>query len=211
MAKRILTMALRMLSSNVLIMLVALFVLLPLSQYLTNVPLYQWALTGVFAVLMLVLLWFDTGNQGQKDVQKDKILKRRQEQPDYVPSPEDKPHYTPWLGFAAGFAAQSPFFLMALVAGFLSHDSVIFATLNAILRFWNVMYLNAYVSFPNALPWLFLLFPVIFSLIGGFAYRTGPVQQARMEVIIERNKTRAARRVQDDKKKAQMRKKPTRR
>lgn len=211
MARRIVTFALRMLSANLLVMLVALFVLLPLSSYLTNVALYQWALTAAFAVVMYVILWFDASGQGQKDVQKDKFLKRKQEQPNYLPDPEDKPRYIPWLGFAAGFAAQSLFFLIALVDCFTGRGTVMYTVLTAILRIWNLMYLQAFAAFPGVLPWLFLLFPLLFSLVGGLGYRNGPAQQARMEVIIERNKTRKARRVQDDKKKAQMRKKPTRR
>ena len=211
MAKRILTMALRMLSSNVLVMLIGLFLLASLSTFLTDVAIYQWAITAVFAVLMWVILWLDTSGQGQKDVQKDKILKRRQALPDYSPAPEDELRYFPWLGFAAGFAAQLPVVLLVLVAGFFSRDSVVYIVINVLLRSWNIMYLQVFTALEGAQPWVFLLFPVIFSLVAGLGYRTGPSQQARMEVIIERNKTRAARRVQDDKKKAQMRKKPTRR
>ncbi len=212
MAKRIATLAVRLLSANLLVMLVALFVMLPLTGFLKDVALYQWFITAIFAVIMLVIVWFDTTGVGQKDVQKDKFLKRKMAQEGYIPTPDDKIQYMGWLGFAAGFAAQSPFFVLALVAGFAGMaGSTIDAVLVPILRGWNVMYLQVFESFPNSLPWLFLLFPLIYSAVAGLGYRNGPVQQARMEVIIERNKSRKAQRVQDDKKKAQMRKKPTRR
>jgi hypothetical protein len=208
MPKRIAVLAFRLLFVNVMTMLIALFVMVPLSS-IWDFPAYQWFITAVFTFLMWLLVWVDSTGTGQKDVQKDKILKRKMAEENYVPAPGEGMHYTPWLGYAAGFAAQLPFFLVAIVACVASEP--LRQILSTVLRVWNFMYLQLFMAFPGALPWMFLLLPLLFTAVAGLGYNNGPAQQTRMETIIERNKTRKSKRVQDDKKRAMMAKRPTRR
>ena len=59
-------------------------------------------------------------------------------------------------------------------------------------------------------PALFLVFPVVYALVAGFGYRSGPAKQRRTETIIERGKNRKARLVREEQAKAKRQRPPRR-
>ena len=143
---------------------------------------------------------YDAASTAQKDVQKDKIIRRRVEEEQYAPKGDEGQLFQKWFGFAAGLAAQAPVLLVTIVALILTGTAQ--QVVELVLDFWHVPYLEALTTFAAAKPWLYLVFPVLFAAVAGFAYQTGPARQRRMETIIERNKTRKARLMREDAAKA---------
>jgi hypothetical protein len=197
MAKRLTLLSLRLLALNAIIILVAVFIMTPLMGIWDNAA-YHWFITILFSFLLWLFAWLDSVNASVKDVKNDKITKKTFAEGSLQSGKEPVLLYSNWFGFAAGILSQAPVLIIVIVTCFANEP--LRTTLSILLRVWNITYLQVYNSFAGALPYLFLLFPVLFSVACGLAYLNGPVQQQRMETIIERNKARKAKRVQDEKK-----------
>ncbi len=218
MVKKLFSFAGRLLMLNAIAVLLAVFIMLPIISNWNNVV-FGWIITILFSLVMLGLVWVDAVNSGTKDAKNDKIARKVYEEG--TPRTEKSPQlvYRKWFGFAGGALAQAmAYAFIAILAyvlnathalgGFLAEDSWA-AIMTTGLKLWNMTYLNAFLSFEKAALVLFPVFFLLFVLSAGLGYLNGPVQQRRLETIIERNKARKAKRVQDDlknKQKAQSKK-----
>lgn len=173
---------------------------------------FQWAMTGFLTFVLWIFVWVDSSNIGQKDVQKDKITQRKTEQDSCAPGVGEGREFKKWFGFAAGMTAQIFGYALAALLAFgfsLLIQQPWSSALPIGLKIWNMTYLQAFATFENLAVYLFILCPVLFSIVTGLGYLNGPAQQRRLETIIERNKAKKAKRVQDDlKNKKNSQKKP---
>lgn len=192
MAKKLTMFSLRLMLLN----FISIIVTLLLSMW--NNTIYQWVVTALVTFLLWIFVWMDAVNIGQKDTQKDKIAKRKKVEGGVAPEGKEEPAYHKWFGFAAGLLAQVPALIALIAACFMNNQSVPYNIILPILRAWYFTYSQIMVTFEGAIPYLLFLFPVLFALVAGLGYINGPAQQKRMETIIERNKARKAKRVQDD-------------
>ncbi len=208
MTKRLAKFAFKLLSVHALMTLLTFFIMPGLFGISTN-AVYLWCITAFFAAGLWLLVWYDAANAGQKDVQKDKIIARRMEQDEnYVPQGEDGKLYQSWMGFVAGFLAELPALLLTVVA--LVSAGQLQDILTLALAIWNVPYQQVLNTLSGLQPALFLVFPVVYALVAGFGYRSGPAKQRRTETIIERGKNRKARLVREEQAKAKRQRPPRR-
>lgn len=191
MAKRLTMFSLRLMLLN----FISIFVTLILSLWDNTV--YQWAISAFVTFLLWLFVWMDAVNIGQKDVQKDKIARRKLADEGKEPAESDLT-YKKWFGFAAGLLAQVPAVILLAAACFMGDQSKLYGIFMPIVRAWYFTYAQLMVAFEAAMPYLAFVFPVIFAVVSGLAYLNGPNQQRRLETIIERNKSKKAKRVQDD-------------
>lgn len=207
MVKRIALFSLRLMMLNIVAFIITFFLI-----GIEN-AVVQWIISALMTFVLWLFVWVDCRNRGQKDVQKDKIIRRKVEQEGYVPERGEGGEYVWWFGFAAGLAAQAPALLLLLASLFV--NDAVRVILFAVERVWFLTYAQVMMTLEGALPALFFAFIALFSVVSGLAYLTGPAQQRKLETIIERNKARKAARVQDDKKNkkklAQQRRNPNRR
>lgn len=201
MAKRLLSFSLKLLFLNVVAVFIGIFVMFPVASLWKN-DVFEWFVSLLFAFLWFLFIWMDSGNLAQKNIQRDKIINRKVQEEAYVPRGDEGRFYATWHGFLAGFLSQLPALILIIVTFFIDG-------LDWIVKGWYVIFFKSYNAFENALPYLYLAYPILLACVSGVAYLNGPALQRRLETIIERNKAKKARRVQDDlknKKKSQHRK-----
>ncbi len=193
MAKRLITFSFRLLFLNLVAFLLGIIVMVPLLGVWDSVW-FKWFLSLLFSFLWFMFIWLDTVGFAQKNIQKDKIIARKIAEEQYVPQGDEGKNYAPWHGFLIGLLSQIPSLIVIVISFF--HGLQEWPTL--VLRGWYIIFFQSYVTFEGALPYLFLVYPIILACVSGLAYLNGSVQQRRLETIIERNKARKAKRVQDD-------------
>jgi uncharacterized protein YacL len=207
MVKKLFSFAGRLLMLNAIAVLLAVFIMLPIISNWNN-AVFGWIITILFSLVMLGLVWVDAVNSGTKDAKNDKIARKVLEEGAGGTEKSPQLVYRKWFGFAGGALAQAMAYIFVAIlayvlsathalSGFLAEDSWA-AILTTGLKLWNMTYLTAFMTFENAAPVLFPVLFLLFVLSSGFGYLNGPVQQRRLETIIERNKARKAKRVQDD-------------
>jgi hypothetical protein len=192
MAKKLTLFSLRLMLLN----FISIIINLLLSMWSNTI--YQWIITALVTFLLWLFVWMDAINIGQKDTQKDKIAKRKMAEEGQAAEGKVEPVYLKWFGFAGGILAQAPALILLIIACFLDRQTVLYNVFLPALRAWYFSYSQILVSFEGALPYLLFLFPVLFAVVAGLGYLNGPAQQKKMETIIERNKAKKAKRVQDD-------------
>lgn len=195
MAKRLTVLALRLMLLNLVSTII---------YFITAVAwdnaIFQLVINCILTLTLLYFVWNDSSNTGQKDIQKDKIILRKMSEENYVPSGNEGKMYTKWFGYMAGLLTQTPALIVIVFLCFLDTESLAYQIMIPLTRAWFITYSQIYINFESALPYLFFIFPIIFTLVSGLAYTTGPAKQKRLEVIIERNNAKKAKRVQDEKK-----------
>lgn len=207
MVKKLFSFAGRLLMLNAIAVLLAVFIMLPIISNWNN-AVFGWIITILFSLVMLGLVWVDAVNSGTKDAKNDKIARKVLEEGTAGAEKSPQLVYRKWFGFAGGALAQTmayvfiatlAYILFATHAldGFFAENSLA-AIMTTGLKLWNMTYLNAFMTFEKATPALFIIFFLLFASAAGLGYLNGPVQQQRLETIIERNKARKAKRVQDD-------------
>lgn len=168
----------------------------------------NWIIDILLTFTLWVFVWMDAVGYGQKDIKKDKSIRHRVEENGYKPEGEEGRMFLPWFGFAAGLIAQIPAFVLILGICFASQPVSVWLT--PLLNLWNLSALHILTSLAGSHVFVYLVPPILFAAVSGTGYLNGPAQQKRLETIIERNKARKAKRVQDDakskKKKGQNRK-----
>jgi hypothetical protein len=189
MAKKLTLFSLRLMMLN----FVSIFIMLLLSMWQNNI--YQWAITIFLTFVLMYFVWRDSETAGQKDIHNDKIIKKRVAD-GYTPSGYEGRAFKKWFGFAAGLLAQVPAAVLLIIA-------CVSPALNGIVlpiaKLWYFSYISIITIIPAAaVPYFMFLFVVLFSLIAGLAYLNGPSVDRKIEIIIERNKAKKPRLVQDE-------------
>lgn len=195
MAKKLIKLALRLTLLNVVSIFIMLFLF-----YLTQNAIVLWFMTAVMTILLLTFVWRDAQSAGQKDAHNDRLLAKRIAEGADV-SPQEKPVYKKWFGFAAGLVAQFPAVLLLLgVLAFMGIPEVS-GMLIGLAKFWFITYYQPIFGglFPDTfLPLIMLLCIALFAATAGLAYLRGPALERKVETIIERSKTKRPMRVQDE-------------
>jgi hypothetical protein len=195
MAKR-----LTMFSLRLLLLIIVADVLAAILMGIENVAV-QWGIDILLTLSLWVFVWMDAVSYGQKDFKKDKLIKNRVEETGCKPEGEEGRMFKPWFGFVAGLIAQIPAFLLML--GIIFTNDSVRVILTPLLNLWNLSNIHILLSVSGFLVFAYVVPPILFAVVSGLGYMNGPAQQKRLEIIIERNKTKKARRVQDDLKKKQ--------
>lgn len=201
MVKRLILFALRLLLLNVIAGILALI--------FANIDntVVQFCIEGVVALLLWAFVWSDASNKGYEHVRTDRNnLKAVEAGKPEAEAASLKKTYIPWFGFAAGAIAQIP--VLALIVAYLMAGSTE-SLLYPILNMANIHFaIFAQQVLMPIYPFFYLLTALLFIVIAGLGYLNGPAKQRRLETIIERNKARKAKRVQDEIKANQKRKGP---
>lgn len=204
MAKRLLSFSLRLLFLNFVALILGLIVMLPLLGIWKN-DVYMWFVCLLFSFLWFLFIWLDSVGLAQKNIQRDKIIARKVAEDHYVPQGDEGKLYAPWHGFVVGLISQIPALVVIVFTFFTGPLEWPWL----VIKGWYIIFSQSYVAFESALPFLFLIYPIVLACVSGLAYLNGPAQQRRLETIIERNTAKKAKRVQDDlknKKKSQQKK-----
>lgn len=161
----------------------------------------------LLTLCLWVFVWMDAVNYGQKDFKKDKMIQHRVAETGYAPTGEEGKLFKPWFGFVAGLLSQIPAFLLIIAIIFGSKE--INGWLEPFRNIWNLICVHIFTPLAATQSLLYLVPSIMISIVAGLGYLNGPSQQKRLETIIERNKMKRAKRVQDDaknkKKKSQKR------
>jgi len=192
MAKKLTLFALRLMLLN----FVSIFIMMILSMWDNNV--YLWVITFFMTFVLFYFVWRDAEAIGQKDSHNEKIRNKKIAEEGTVPSGDTGGIYKKWFGFAAGLLAQAPAVILLTIACFLDKSSVFYNSMMPIIRLWYFTYSSIVLAFINVLPYLMFLFVALFSLVAGLAYLHGPAVDKKIETIIERNKAKKPKRVQDE-------------
>ena len=190
MAKRLVLTALRLLLLNIVAAVIVLFFL-----GIEN-AIVQISIESLFAVVLWIFVWLETAGKGQNDVKKDKIIKLKQQSPDAGQFTAEPLQFKPWFGFAAGALSQLPT-IGVIVAYFIVDATTAESILKPVLNVMNINYVHIS-NMLNFFPFFYLIPSLVFITVAGLGYLNGPAQQRRLETIIERNKAKKAKRVQDD-------------
>lgn len=192
MAKKLILFALRLLMLNVVaVFIVAIF-------FMIENKIIQLCVDALFIFALWYFAWRDSVNIGLKDAQKDKIIKRRVETENYVPQGNEGKLFRPWLGFIAGLISQAPTLLLVIILVIANSESPLHNILTPVINIWNYNYFYIENSIPATFPYIYAIASLLFCAVSGLAYLNGPNELKRIETVIERNKAKKPRRVQDE-------------
>jgi hypothetical protein len=197
MAKKLILFSLRLMLLNV----VSIFVMMLLAMFSNDI--YLWVVTVFMTFVLFYFVWRDSEAAGQKSIHGDRLVQRRMAQEEYAPSGDEGRQFRKWYGFAGGALAQSPAVVLLLIACIARSGSPVFSIVVPVARIWYFTYLSLSTFFdtvlqPDALPYVMFLFAALFSVVAGLAYLHGPAVDKKVETIIERNKAKRPRKVQDE-------------
>jgi hypothetical protein len=199
MAKNLILFGLRLLLLNVIAVILALIFITIESMVV------QYIIEGLLAVVLFIFVWSDAANKGFDHVKRDKNIQKSIEADKAATVPPGKT-YVPWFGFAAGLVSQLPLIVLIVLYFFFSGNTQ--QVLLVLINFCNYNYLYLSEALKPAFPFVYLAASAVFVLMAGLGYLNGPAKQRRLETIIERNKSKKAKRVQDEIKQNQKRKGP---
>ncbi len=199
MAKRLILFALRLLLLNVIAGILAL-----IFAGIDN-TVVQYFIEGFIALALWAFVWSDASNKGFDHVRRDRnSVKAIEAGKPEAASPYK--NYIPWFGFVSGAIAQIP--VLALIVAYLVAGGTE-TMLYPILNITNIHFaIIAQQALMPIYPFFYLLTALVFIAVAGLGYMNGPAKQRRLETIIERNKAKKAKRVQDEIKANQKRKGP---
>lgn len=201
MAKKLVLFSLRLLMLNVVADIIVAMVFYAIQNEIAQI-----CIDAFFVLVLWYFVWRDAMNIGLKDSQKDKISNQSKAE-ENNDAQRRKNAFVPWFGFAAGFISQIPTFVLAVVLVFLNQDGVLNTVLKLVINLLNFYVLYIQNSMRALFPFVFVIASVLFCVVSGLAYLSGPREMKRIETIIERNLARGARRVQDEWKAEKKRKK----
>jgi hypothetical protein len=208
MAKKLTMFALRLALLN----LVSIFIM-GIMITISNNSIFQWVVTALITFALMYIVWRDSENVGQRDYHCDKIINRRMAEENYSPQGREGSTFRKGFGFAGGFLAQAPAFILLVISGFQDRQSVsngtnaVFYTLMPVTRAWYLTYAGVVTYADNFftaihaqyfLPVVMFAFVALFSIVAGVAYLNGPAVDRRIETMIERNKAKKQKLVQDE-------------
>ena len=186
--------ALRLFIVQLILSLITFLLLPTLLGVLPGNPAVQWMILVLCCGICYTFLFLDCTVKGSKDVAMDEIARKQNERAGR--EPEDFAHtFYPRKGLVAAAIAQTPFFLAALVLlGMQLAGSPAALWLEMLLRTAYMMIAYIFTLFENGVPaYLFMALSCVFCLVAWWGYTNGVAQRRRMNLIIQRNDARLAR------------------
>ncbi|GEM_PF-6555165 len=158
---------------------------------LVESTLYDWGITILLSLVLYMLVWIRASQEGKAAVDADHMSLKRFERNE-IPAPEK--FYFPYKGFVAGLLSKLPVIVL-LVLRFATGSDAYHFPINV---FFGVHYSASLVTFNIAkistgelsvFSYLLsvLCYIVLFSLVSGLAYMTGPAQREKVLTVIKRN------------------------
>ena len=140
---------------------------------------WQWAVTGISTLILWGLVWMVSASRGKKDVDNDALYEKRKA---INPNLMVDKYYEGWKGFVAGIMAKTPAIILLIVHLFIKDNGIT----DMILRLYFGVHFKA-ISLWGPAPLAIVSYILLFSVVCGLAYRTGPAQRQKVLTIIKRN------------------------
>ena len=154
----------KLLATHALMTVIQLFLYLLLFSIFPKNKIYQWAMGLFFIFLFWVVIYADASYYGQNDLKRGTFRKTK--------------------GFLSGLIASIPGILLYV-------GSLIYQPIEIALRCWLIPYVKLFVTFENVMPYIAIVFILMFPVVSGVSYLDGIRRRKKiLESIQKKNAMR---------------------
>ena len=136
----------KLLGTHALMTVIQLFLYFLLFSIFPKNEIYQWAMGIFFIFLFWVVIYADASYYGQNDLKRGTFQKTK--------------------GFLSGLIASIPGILLYV-------GSLIYQPIEIALRCWLIPYVKLFVTFENVMPYVAIVFILMFPVVSGVSYLDG--------------------------------------
>mgnify|MGYP000862248421 FL=1 len=149
----------KLMGTHALMTVIQLFLYFLLFSIFPDSELYQWLMGLFFILLFWVVVYADASYYGQNDLKRGNFKKTK--------------------GFLSGLIASIPG--LALYIG-----ALIYQPIEIALRSWLIPYVKLFVTFEDFMPYIAIVFLLMFPIVSGFSYLDGIRRREKVLKAIEK-------------------------